>query len=131
MKPARPFHIEPDQDPDIVVVDTPVPATVTAALAGAGYRLAAQTARHAIYTPGGPGAIETDTGEAQAATGWPSPQQRRHGDKGALSVTEAAAVLGVSRSHAYELVRTGGIPHLRLGRRILIPKHSLHQLLSA
>ena len=45
-----------------------------------------------------------------------------------LSVSETAETLGVSRSHAYELIRDGSIPSLRLGRRILIP---LDLLLSA
>jgi excisionase family DNA binding protein len=38
-----------------------------------------------------------------------------------LTVEQAAKVLGISRSTAYELVHTGDIPSLRLGRRIVIP----------
>ena len=45
-----------------------------------------------------------------------------------LTVDEAADVLGVSRSLAYELVRRGEIPSLRLGRRIVVPIHGLETL---
>jgi excisionase family DNA binding protein len=38
-----------------------------------------------------------------------------------LTVEQAAKVLGIGRSTAYELVHTGAIPSLRLGRRIIVP----------
>lgn len=46
-----------------------------------------------------------------------------------LTVSEAAKVLGISRASAYECVRTGEIPSIRLGGRILIPVRLLDQLL--
>lgn len=46
-----------------------------------------------------------------------------------LTVTEAAEILGISRSSAYELVNTGDIPALRLGRRIVVPRAALDALL--
>jgi excisionase family DNA binding protein len=46
-----------------------------------------------------------------------------------LSVEETAKVLGISRSTAYELARTGEIPSLRLGRRLLVPRIGLTRLL--
>ena len=48
-----------------------------------------------------------------------------------LSVTEAAAALGISRTHAYELVARGELPSLRLGRRIVVPRRGLERLLDA
>ena len=45
------------------------------------------------------------------------------------SVTEIAELLGIGRSKAYELVRSGTIPSLRLGRRIVIPKLALSRFL--
>lgn len=39
-----------------------------------------------------------------------------------LSVPEVAAVLGISRAGAYELVRAEGFPTLKIGSRIVIPK---------
>lgn len=38
-----------------------------------------------------------------------------------LTVEQAGKVLGISRSTAYELVRAGDIPSLRLGRRLVVP----------
>ena len=51
-------------------------------------------------------------------------------DKLAFSVTEMAELLGIGRSKAYELVRSGTIPSLRLGRRIVIPKLALSRFLA-
>ncbi len=42
-----------------------------------------------------------------------------------LTVPEAAKLLRISRGLAYELVAQGRLPHIRLGRRILIPRHGL------
>jgi excisionase family DNA binding protein len=46
------------------------------------------------------------------------------------SVDEAAHLLGISRAHAYELVARCALPHVRLGRRIVIPKRAVEQLLA-
>jgi excisionase family DNA binding protein len=48
-----------------------------------------------------------------------------------LTVAEAATLLGVSRAFAYELVARGQLPVLRLGRRIVIPKAALFQMVDA
>jgi excisionase family DNA binding protein len=48
-----------------------------------------------------------------------------------LSITEAAAVLGIGRTLAYELARTGELPTLRLGRRLVVPRHALERMLGA
>ena len=42
-----------------------------------------------------------------------------------VTVEEAAVLLGISRSLAYELVRQGEIPSIRLGRRLVIPRQRL------
>ncbi len=47
-----------------------------------------------------------------------------------VSVPDAAALLGISRAHAYQLVARGELPHLRLGRRIVIPRAALETLLA-
>lgn len=39
-----------------------------------------------------------------------------------MTVDEAAALIGVSRNTLYEAIRRGEVPHLRMGRRIIIPK---------
>ena len=46
-----------------------------------------------------------------------------------LTVEEAAQLLGISRSFAYEAVQRGEIPSMRIGRRILVPKAALQRLL--
>ena len=46
-----------------------------------------------------------------------------------MSVTECAAYLRIGRSHAYEMVKEGKIPSIRLGKKILIPRRRLEQLL--
>ena len=46
-----------------------------------------------------------------------------------FSVEEARRKLGVSRGLMYEAIRTGQIPSIRLGRRILIPRAALERLL--
>ena len=38
-----------------------------------------------------------------------------------LSVAEVAAVLGISRAGAYELVRSSGFPAPKIGSRIVVP----------
>lgn len=45
-----------------------------------------------------------------------------------ITVDEAAELLGVSRGSAYEAVRKGEIPTVRIGRRILVPKAKLYEL---
>ena len=44
-----------------------------------------------------------------------------------FSVAEAANLLGISRNLAYDLVREGRLPHIRLGRRVLVPRFALEQ----
>lgn len=46
-----------------------------------------------------------------------------------MSVTEAAGVLGISRAFAYALVARGELPSLRLGRRVVVPRRALEQLI--
>jgi len=48
-----------------------------------------------------------------------------------LSVEEAAALLGISRALAYNLVRRGELPRLQLGRRVVVPKRALEDYVAA
>lgn len=48
-----------------------------------------------------------------------------------FTVSEAADVLGISRTLAYDLVAKGQLPAIRLGRRIVVPAQALHALLTA
>jgi excisionase family DNA binding protein len=46
-----------------------------------------------------------------------------------LTVEETARLLGISRGLAFQAVRRGDIPSIRIGRRILIPVARLQALL--
>lgn len=52
-------------------------------------------------------------------------------EKLAFTVDEVAQLLGISRSSAYQAVHSGEIPSLRIGRRYLVPKQALDELLRA
>jgi len=45
------------------------------------------------------------------------------------TVPEAAQLLGFSRNFGYELARTGQIPIIRFGKRMLVPKAAFDKML--
>ena len=51
-------------------------------------------------------------------------------DKQTYTVPEAAKILGIGRSSAYEGAKTGQLPTIRIGNRLLVPKAALARLLS-
>ena len=46
-----------------------------------------------------------------------------------FTVTEAARALGISRGLAYEMVKTGELPSVRFGKRLVVPRRALEKLL--
>ena len=48
-----------------------------------------------------------------------------------LKVVQVAAVLGISRAGAYELVHSEGFPALKIGSRIVVPKDRLREWIDA
>ena len=48
-----------------------------------------------------------------------------------LNVVQVAAVLGISRAVAYELVHSEGFPALKIGSRIVVPKDRLREWIDA
>lgn len=50
-------------------------------------------------------------------------------DRRTVTVEEASQMLGISRAFAYQLVRAGNIPSIRLGRRLVVPMRQLHAML--
>ena len=46
-----------------------------------------------------------------------------------LTVEQTAQVLGISRGLAFAAARNGDIPSIRIGRRILVPRDRLRQML--
>jgi excisionase family DNA binding protein len=51
-------------------------------------------------------------------------------EKVVLTVDECAEYLGISRPQAYLGVHRGDIPHIRVGKRILVPRAALEKLLA-
>ena len=47
-----------------------------------------------------------------------------------LTVEEAGELLNISRSLAYQGVKSGAIPSIRIGRRLLVPRVQLERLLA-
>ena len=50
-------------------------------------------------------------------------------DHPTMQVDDVAAALGISRASAYEGVKTGEIPSIRIGRRFLVPTAGVRRLL--
>ena len=48
-----------------------------------------------------------------------------------LTVAEVGLLLGISRTLAYEAVRRGELPSIRVGRRILVPQARLKDWLNS
>ncbi len=51
-------------------------------------------------------------------------------DRLIYTVEEAGKLLGIGRSAAYEAARSGEIPVIRIGRRLLVSKIALDRMLS-
>jgi len=52
-----------------------------------------------------------------------------HEERLTLTVEECAKVLGIGRQLAYDRVKTGEIPVIKVGRRLLVPRRALEKLL--
>jgi excisionase family DNA binding protein len=48
-----------------------------------------------------------------------------------IDVAGASRMLGISRSHAYDLIVRGDLPSIRLGRRVLVPIEALRSLVAS
>jgi excisionase family DNA binding protein len=46
-----------------------------------------------------------------------------------LTIDEAAKLLGIGRQLAYDRAKTGEIPVIKIGRRLLVPRRALEKLL--
>ncbi len=53
-----------------------------------------------------------------------------HMERKTLTVPESAKALGIGRAAAYEGARTGQIPTIRIGKRILVPVAALERMLA-
>jgi excisionase family DNA binding protein len=50
---------------------------------------------------------------------------------GTYSVEQAGVRLGIGRALAYRAVQAGEIPHIKIGKRIVVPKPALDAMLRA
>ena len=82
------------------------------------------TLRRTYHTPAE--RLDRDDGQpaAQRQSGLET-DERGHGPTLTVTVEEAARLLGISRTLAYELVTRDQLPHLRLGRRIVVSRRAL------
>jgi len=48
-----------------------------------------------------------------------------------VTVDEAARILGISRNSAFRAVRSGELPAIRIGRRLLVPRAQVTELLNS
>ena len=48
-----------------------------------------------------------------------------------IKIEEAAKILGISRNTAYEAVKSGQLPTVKIGRRFLVPKAALERMLES
>ena len=45
-----------------------------------------------------------------------------------MTVEEAAILIGISRNSAYEAVKSGELPVVKIGRRLLVPRAALMRM---
>ncbi|MFC2032123.1 helix-turn-helix domain-containing protein [Chloroflexota bacterium] len=57
------------------------------------------------------------------------PRHAPLGKRLCITVPEAAEMLSLSRNFAYELVKQGKLPVVKLGKRLLIPRVALENML--
>lgn len=50
-------------------------------------------------------------------------------DRATMTVQEAADLLGIGRSTAYDAINRGELPHIRIGRRVLVLRQPLLEML--
>ena len=55
---------------------------------------------------------------------------RESGQCQTLTVEQAAKILGIGRTLAYQMARDGRLPAIRLGDRLLIPRPALDRMLA-
>jgi excisionase family DNA binding protein len=56
-------------------------------------------------------------------------KQKMEDQRLTITVEEAGRILGISRGLAYQMAREGGIPTVRFGKRLVVPKWAIEYLL--
>jgi len=47
-----------------------------------------------------------------------------------LTIPEVARLLGVGRGNCYQVIIRNELPHIKIGKRILVPRYALLQMLA-
>lgn len=102
----------------VVVVHGEGDPSTIAALRAVGLELLVEVGDTAVWAPPDPGR-DGRTGAEQPASG---------SGRLLLSVTEAAAVLGVGRTTAYELIAAGQLETVHIGRCARVPAAAVEEL---
>ena len=55
---------------------------------------------------------------------------RLYSERIVFTVEETGSILGLSRGSAYDAVRRGDIPAIKIGRRLLVPRVALEKMLT-
>lgn len=58
-----------------------------------------------------------------------SAEELKSAERAILTVDEVVKILAISRNSIYRGIQAGEIPHVRIGRRKLIPRVALEQML--
>lgn len=74
--------------------------------------------------------LETTTRHDNQAAPAPGRAHSLQEPRRVFTVAEAADVLGISKSLAYELIAQNKLPAVRLGRRIIVPANAIDALLA-
>ena len=51
-------------------------------------------------------------------------------ERATYTIDEAAEILGIARSSAYRAARSGELPTIKIGRRILVGRHALADIIN-
>jgi excisionase family DNA binding protein len=57
-------------------------------------------------------------------------QTMQHGSRLTLTIPEACHALGIGETMLRQMMRTGQLPILKIGRRVLIPRQAVEQLVA-
>ena len=69
------------------------------------------------------------TNETEGSGGLPPDEESIGTSRRTLTVPEAAEVLGISRAQAYACARSGALPTMRFGRRLVVSARALAEML--
>jgi excisionase family DNA binding protein len=80
--------------------------------------------------------VSSDDERKGASVSGPPAQRRgtltaQWDNRDAFSVEEAGKILGISRASAFAAAKKGGIPVIRVGKRLIVPRRALERLLGA